>query len=253
MKKQQTKIAIDIGNTSISFADITTKRIVRIFSVDSSLKQKDIEKMICKLNNKYSDIDNVYICSVVPKTLKVVKIAIKKILNINAKVIGADIKVPVKNKYYNKAQVGQDRLVCAYIAKELLGSPVVIIDFGTAITIDVVSKKGEYEGGLIIPGIRLSAESLFNKAALLPNVEAIKTPKRLIGKNTEESILSGIFFGYGAMCSCLIRSISTQIKASPKVVVTGGYTKLMKKYLKVKIDKIDNDLIFKGIRLLISS
>ncbi|MBU4333706.1 MAG: type III pantothenate kinase, partial [Candidatus Omnitrophica bacterium] len=119
-----------------------------------------------------------------------------------------------------------------------------------AITFDIVSKKGEYEGGMIIPGIRLSAESLFKNTALLPHVDVIEEPEELIGKDTKQSILSGIFFGYGEMCSGLIKNISKNIKGRPKVIITGGFADLMKKYLSKKVTKVDPDLVFKGLGLL---
>ena len=138
--------------------------------------------------------------------------------------------MPMENNY-NPKQIGQDRLVGAYAAKVLYGFPAIIIDFGTATTFDVVNGKGEYDGGLIVPGIRLSTETLFQKTALLPRIENIQAPKNLVGKNTQDSILSGLFYGYGTMSSGLIDLIEKKIKGKAKVIITGGYTSLMKKYI----------------------
>jgi type III pantothenate kinase len=126
----------------------------------------------------------------------------------------------------------------------------VIIDLGTAVTFDVVNARGDYEGGMIVPGIMMSAESLFHKTALLPKIQEIQAPKQLIGRDTQQSILSGLFHGYGAMCNGLIDDITRQLKCKPKVIVTGGYTNLMKKYIKNRMTCIDNHLVFKGIYLL---
>jgi len=246
-------LAVDIGNTNISFAVLKGEKVIhKISSPQSDLREnkKHALDILKKMGIRYPKLRRAVICSVVPNVLKIIKSSIKECFNIDAMVIGEDICVPIKNKYYNPAQVGQDRLLCAYAAKCLYGYPVIVIDLGTAITLDVVSLSGSYEGGIIIPGIRLSIESLHRKTAMLPLVELIKSPKKLIGKSTEESILSGVFNGYGAMCANLIDSLSQEFPQKPKVIVTGGHTQLMKKYISEKITKIDSSLVFKGMYLL---
>jgi type III pantothenate kinase len=247
-------LAVDVGNTRISFAVMRGKKIIYMDLVDSTLSSVKLRKALLlhlkKINRKHYNVDQVIICSVVPKVLKVVAQSIKSTLSIDPLIIGKDIKVPVKNNYRKPKQVGVDRLVCAYAARELYGKPSIIIDLGTAITLDVISKKGHYEGGLIIPGIKLSAETLFSHTALLPNIKKFYVPKHLIGKDTEESILSGLFNGYGQMCCGLIDSIANDIKGKPSVVVTGGHTQIMKKFIRSKVDVIDKDLVFKGMYLL---
>lgn len=249
-------LAIDIGNTSISIGVMKNLDVVGNYHIDQAYTkrslEKDIKDQLKLIHKKYPQIKRIAVCSVVPQLNKRLARKIQKIFQIKPLFIGTDIEVPIKNNYDNPKQVGQDRLVGAFAAKSLYGVPVIIIDFGTAITFDFVSKKGDYEGGMIIPGIRLSAESLFRKTALLPRIEKIKAPKTLIGKNTEESILSGIFHGYGAMSRGLIDMISKSIKGRPKVIVTGGYTQLMRKFISKKIDKIDHQLVFKGMALLVN-
>ena len=195
-------------------------------------------------------IEAALICSVVPKLNKSVESLLKTYLNIPVYLIGKDLKVPIVNEYKKPQQVGQDRLVCAFAAKELYGVPVIIIDFGTAITFDVVSVKGAYEGGMIVPGMKMSTESLFQRTALLPRIDRIRMPRNVVGKNTRESILSGIIYGYGAMCCGLIDQIANEIKVKPKIVITGGHTDLMNKLIQHKINYADKDLVFKGIKLL---
>ena len=247
-------LAIDLGNTTISLAVLRGKTVMQTYCVDLTaslvLLKSKINSVVKRVKRRYPKIQKVILCSVVPKASKLVQSVIKSQMKINALVIGKDIIVPIKNKYKNPKHVGQDRLVCAYAAKIMYGQPTIIIDFGTAITFDVVTHKGEYEGGLIVPGIRLSAESLFHKTALLPKIRKIKTPQSLIGKNTQESILSGIFHGYGAMCNGLIDLISGKIQGRPKVIVTGGHTSLMRKFIKRKVHKVDRNLVFKGMILL---
>lgn len=206
---------------------------------------------ITKTNNASRlTIDDVIICSVSPKALTIAKACVKKVFKISPKIIGKDIIVSIKNKYDDPKQVGQDRLVCAYAAIELYGAPAVVVDLGTAITFDVISKRHEYLGGMIVPGIRLSAEALYNKTALLPKI-SIHKPKRLIGKTTEESILSGIFYGYGEMIKGIIDLLSKQFHQEPKIIVTGGFSDLMKHYVPEYKCIVEKELIFKGISFLV--
>jgi len=240
-------LAIDIGNTTIGFAVIhKSGQIVSTAIIDTDAKISKIKAVVAKIL-KGQVIDRAVICSVVPKTSKILEDILKK--NMPVDIIGRDIRVPIKNLYKNPKQVGQDRLVGAFGAMKIYGCPLIVVDLGTAITFDVISSKGDYLGGSIVPGIRLSAESLFLKTALLPHIE-IKAPKNIIGKTTQESILSGLFYGYGSLCRGVIDLISQQIKAKPKVVMTGGHTNLMKKFVSPKIRIIDEDLVFKGIYFL---
>ncbi len=248
------QLAIDIGNTTIRCAVIDGS-VIEVLDVLENRKGdevlcKKIKQVIKKAVMKYS-VDEGIICSVVPHALSVVKQAGRS-LHFPLKVIGRDVCVPMPNKYDDPAQVGQDRLVCAYAARTLYGVPAVVVDLGTAITFDVVSVKGEYLGGIIAPGIRLSVETLFRQTALLPKVKVAK-PKRIIGKSTEESILSGIFYGYGEMIKGIVDLLSKQIHTTPVVVVTGGYADLMKQYIPKYTCIIDKDLVFKGISLSYSA
>ena len=247
-------LAVDIGNTTISLAVMRGQRVVQLYAIESTITATALKtkfrKTLRSVQRKYSAVDRVVLCSVVPNILRVAEKIIIRQMRIAPEVIGRDIKVPMKNNYHHPKQVGQDRLVCAYAVKCLYGQPAVIIDFGTAVTFDVVSHRGHYEGGIIVPGIRLSVESLYKNAALLPKIHSIHKSRSLIGKNTEESILSGVFYGYGAMCCGLIDRIAKQMRRRPRVIVTGGYTHLMKKYIASKISKIDKNLVFKGITLL---
>jgi len=246
-------VAIDIGNTAIKVALLKGREIVKeklIYRLDSQATVR--AKLIAALSSYKRfgpKLKDIVICSVVPRHCKLTEALIKKIYRRKAKVIGRDLKVPIKNNYKNPRHVGEDRLVGAYAAKCLYASPLVIIDFGTAVTIDVVGPRGAYEGGIIVPGIRLSAESLFKKTALLPNILTFKPPRSLIGRDTRSSILSGLFYGYGALCDGLIDRISHQMGRRPKVIITGGHTRAMRKLIARKIHRIDKQLVIKGIYL----
>ncbi len=244
-------LAIDIGNTTISLGIMKGEEAVQVLHLETALGNVALRRKLCavllKWQKKYQPISEIIICSVVPKTLKTIKPFLKMIFGKAPLVIGKDIKVPIKNLYKNPRQVGQDRLVGAYAAKIQYGFPCVVVDLGTAITFDIVSKKGEYLGGLILPGLRMSVESLFKKTALLPKVK-IQKPKELIGRDTKNSILGGIFYGYGTLCDGLIQLISKELKVRPKVIVTGGHTFLMKEFSR-EISTVDRHLVFKGIAL----
>jgi len=266
-------LAIDIGNTTIGFAVIhKAGRIESVAIIDTDAKANKIKAVVAKIL-RAQDISRAIICSVVPKASKTLEDMLKKTVPVD--LIGRDIIVPIKNCYKNPKQVGQDRLVGAYGAMKIYGFPLIVVDLGTAITFDAISAKGDYLGGAIVPGIRLSAESLFLKTALLPKIE-IQAPKYIIGKTTQESILSGLFYGYGSLCKGMIDLLSSQLSSpsralsfprkreSIKVIMTGGHTHLMKKFVSPKIRNsslsrhsresrnpiIDEDLVFKGIYFL---
>ncbi|MBF0489508.1 MAG: type III pantothenate kinase [Candidatus Omnitrophica bacterium] len=240
--------------TTIALGVVKNGKVVESLRIDTTDRADTLKPLLNKrlnyLLNKGYDLKKVVICSVVPKTTVLVERFIKYSLNIKAVVVGRDVIVPIKNHYKNPAQVGQDRLLGSYAALKLYGKPLIVVDLGTAITFDVISKKGEYLGGSIVPGIRLSAESLFLKTALLPEID-IKAPKSPIGRTTQESILSGLFYGYGVLCQGFIDLLARQLKANPKVVMTGGHTHLMKKFVSPRIRIIDEDLVFKGMSMLL--
>lgn len=247
-------LAVDIGNTSISFALLKGRQVKGLENLDVQLKFNDLKysfkRIIASLGKDKTILEGAMICSVVPDKTDFIARLIKSELGVPVRVVGKDIKVPIVNKYHNPEQVGQDRLIVAYAVKILYGQPAIVIDFGTATTFDVLSSRGHYEGGMIVPGIRLSIESLYLKTALLPRIEFVKAPKSLIGKTTKESILSGIFYGYGEMCNGLIDRISAHMTGRPQIIVTGGYTNVMKRFIEAKITKIDHLLVFKGMALL---
>ncbi len=246
-------LTVDIGNTTIHFAVCKNGDIVcrkSIATVQKNLElHADLKKALAFFCRRYSSLSRVVICSVVPSVTKVLGPLVFKYLKIKPLIVGQDTVVPIKNLYNNPKQVGQDRLVCAYAACELYGEPAIVIDLGTAITLDVVSQQREYLGGIIVPGIHITAETLFERTALLPLVEITK-PKSVIGKDTQGSILSGIFYGYGEMLKGLIKLLSHDSKVKPKVIITGGHAKLMAEYIKESIDVIDPDLVLKGLMLL---
>jgi type III pantothenate kinase len=145
-------------------------------------------------------------------------------------------------------EVGADRIVNAVAAFEDVGGPCIVVDFGTATTFDVVTARGEYAGGVIVPGIAISAEALFEKAARLWRVE-IRRPERVIGKTTAASVQSGLYFGYLSLVEGMIERISAEIGGSPRVIATGGLAELFGGGSE-KIERVDPLLTLKGLRLI---
>lgn len=243
-------LAIDIGNTNITFGLFSGRRLVKKgrFATSSINKYGYFRR---KLKNEWAGpgLKAIVICSVVPKAEKAVVKVLKQVFKVRVLILGKNIKVPIKNLYKNPRQVGQDRLVAAYAAHSLYGNktPVIVIDFGTAVTFDVVSKKGAYLGGLIAPGMEMSLNALSEKAALLPKVE-LKKPSFILGKTTKDSMASGVFYGYAAMCDGLVARLEKRFGQKFYVVATGGNARRISP-LSSSIDKIDENLVLKGINI----
>jgi type III pantothenate kinase len=235
-------LVVDIGNTNINFGIFKGKILKRSWSIPT-------KKVFLKSDlNLKSRLEKAIISSVYPKATQILNSRLKKILNIRPLIVGKDMKIPIKNLYKKPEQVGQDRLINAFAGREMYGAPLIIVDFGTAITLDVVSGKGDYLGGVIVPGIEISLEVLFKKCALLPQVKLSK-PKSLIGKDTKDSILSGLLNGFGCLCDGLVIRLRKKLKKRPLVIATGGNVEFMRKFCK-QIDKIDKNLTLKGLNLL---
>ncbi|MDP8230955.1 MAG: type III pantothenate kinase [Candidatus Gorgyraea atricola] len=224
-------LAIDIGNTYIHNGIFEGKVLKESFRV--STNSRNLRSIYKKR------FDAVIAVSVVPKALKDVEKALGK----KAMVVGRDIDSGVKNMYKNPRQVGQDRLVNARAAYELYGGSCIIVDFGTAITIDVVNDRKEYLGGVIMPGVEISLEALSNKAVLLPKVKLGK-PRGVLGKDTRQSMINGAVYGFSSMCDGIIARYGRK-----KVIATGGMSRLIAPYCK-SVDKIDPELTLKGLRLI---
>lgn len=237
-------LAIDIGNTNINFAVFKSNRIIRRFFVPT--ESYCLSRIKKKLKNQR--IDNTVICSVVPQVTNVLVKDLTRLLGRKPYIIGKDIRVPIKNLYRKPKQVGQDRLVNAYAGVISHCAPLIVIDFGTAVTLDVISRKKEYLGGMILPGLKLSLACLYEDTALLPKIK-LERPKELIGKDTKQSILSGIVYGFAALTDNLVKKIKEKIGKNTRVIGTGGNISLVGKYCK-HIYKIDKDLTLKGINLI---
>lgn len=237
-------LAIDIGNTNISFGLFSRARILRRFDIPT----KDYALKKLKKNLVETDIDDTIICSVVPKARRILQKDLARLLGKHPYIIGKDIKVPIRNIYRKPKQVGFDRLVNAYVGVMLYGAPLIVVDFGTAVTFDVISKNKAYLGGMILPGLQISLDALAERTALLPKIKLNK-PKEFIGRHTSNSMLSGIVYGFSALTDCLVMKIKNKIGKNAKVIGTGGNINLIGKYCK-GFDKTDRDLTLKGLYLI---
>ena len=244
-------LAIDIGNTNITAGIFHNAKLIEKTKMPTAAYHSYAKcfKRIFKAGGiTAADINSVIVSSVVPLALGRLVVSLNKILKYRITIIGKDVKVPIKNLYRKKSEVGQDRLVNAYAAKALYGAPAVIIDFGTAVTLDLISRKGDYLGGLILPGVEMSLRSLYKNTALLPRVELKEAP-HIIGKDTVNSMRGGILFGFGAMCDGLVAQYRKILGKDLKVIVTGGNAKLIKKYAR-SIQIVDEDITLKGLWLI---
>ncbi len=236
-------LAIDIGNTSIHFALHTKKRWSKHFFVSTKAKKGEIKRLLFKEKASWRNAE-IAIASVVPEKTETLLKIFKKI-GARPRVIGKNVRVPIQNRYSNPSQVGVDRLLGAFAAWKRVKKELIVIDFGTAITFDVVSAKGEYLGGVIAPGIEISLEALFKKTALLPKIR-LAHPKNWIGKDTVESIRVGCSVGIGGLCDRTVEAISKKYGMKPVVLATGGYAHFMKRYCR-SVKAVVPDLILEGI------
>ncbi len=241
------KLLIDIGNTNTSIALLKGRRFLKSYFIHTSRKEISEGSLRRLLGRHFRDIDKIVVVSVAPEFLAILKKAFKRLASrIPVIVVGKDLKVPMKNRYKKPGEVGQDRLVTSFAAANICRPPLVAIDFGTAVTLDFVNKKGEYEGGLIFPGLRLALGSLVEDTALLPKV-AIKPTKGFIGRDTRGSMNNGILYGYAALCDGLIERFRKQYGRSLSVIATGGDAGLVARYSR-HIKTVYPNLIFEGLR-----
>jgi len=240
-------LTLDVGNTNVTATLFKGLRPVKKLALPTGKFRKPGGVSALRRSFAGRSIRAVVICSVVPGIERKLSAELKKAFKVKPIFLGRDIKVPIRNLYKKPGQVGQDRLVNAYAAHLIYGSPAIIIDFGTAVTFDVTSIKGAYLGGVITPGISLSLDVLSERTALLPRVE-LKTVTPLLGRDTPSSIAGGMIHGYGAMCDGLVGRFRKKLKKNFRVIATGGNAALISK-VSASINVVDQDLTSKGILL----
>ena len=238
-----------MGNTSVSFGFFQGKRLLREWRLPTQSLRGSISQRQLLRGMDPKLLRGIILCSVVPWATQILKRRLKSLRSsLPRYIVGQNLHCPIPNRYRNPRQVGQDRLVNAYACLRLYGVPAIICDFGTAITLDLLSKKGEYEGGIICPGMGISLEALAEKTALLPKVR-LKPPRQLLGKETEETIRSGAFFGFASLCDGLVERLREKYGRRIKAVLTGGHSSLISTYCK-KINYKNRLLTLQGLNLL---
>lgn len=249
---------LDVGNTNIVLGIYKDKKLMVDWRLSTDHKRSSDEygiqvRQLFEQNNiKASDIEGIIISSVVPNIMYSLEHMIRKYFNQNPIVVGPGVKTGINIKYDNPKEVGADRIVNAVAAHEIYEKPLIIIDFGTATTFCSVTKEANYLGGTICPGIKISSDALFDKAAKLPRVELVKTPG-VICKNTVASIQAGIIYGYAGQVDYIVSKMKKEMMAlgeeEPFVVATGGFAKLISEEAK-SIDEINAILTLEGLRVI---
>ncbi len=194
------------------------------------------------------EVGGVALASVVPPLTPVLVALARDYLGQDALVVEPGVRTGMPILYEPASDVGADRIVNGVAAYEIFGGPVIVVDFGTATTFDVVTARGEYVGGVICPGVGISADALFQRAARLPRVD-VRQPVRVIGRSTVASIQSGLFFGYVALVEGLIARIKAELDEPCRVVATGGLAQTLASELP-SIDAVDPVLTLTGLRLI---
>jgi len=257
-------LAVDIGNTNTSIGIFRGRRLVRAFAVATEGWRRGRGPRLRGARGA----DPAIICSVVPWATPRVSKALRSLGCRWVRVVGRDVRVPLKNRYRYPRQVGQDRLVGAYAALMAFKRDCIVCDFGTAITIDIVKAvkrqhlrttnderrttepQGEYLGGVIAPGLEISLDALASRTALLPKV-ALREPPGLLGRDTANSIRSGILYGSAALCDGLVTQLKRKYAPQAVVVATGGASSLISRYIRT-IDHLRPHLVLEGLSRLSS-
>ncbi|MGB8658665.1 MAG: type III pantothenate kinase [Candidatus Zixiibacteriota bacterium] len=247
-------LAIDIGNTHTVLGIYDRNKLKEHFRVTSNhaLTADECGVLLKQLFPNYRRVKRVIICSVVPPLTPVYEEMSKRFLGVDPVVVSSNLPLGIRISYHDPSQVGADRLANAVAGYQIYGGPVIIVDLGTATTFDVISEKGEYLGGAIAPGIETSSANLFHRAAQLFKV-SLRRPKKAIGKNTEESLRSGIIFGSVGQIDGIVNRIKDELRKEfkitkkPRVIATGGLASLIAKESKT-IEKVDPVLTLEGLR-----
>lgn len=248
-------LVFDVGNTNMVIGIYKDKSLVKDWRICTDIHKTSDEygmligNLLAHNNIDIKSIDDVIISSVVPNVMHALENFCIKYCEKKPMIVGPGIKTGLNIKYDNPKQVGADRIVNAVAAIEKYGSPLIIVDFGTATTFCAISDKAEYLGGTICPGLKISSEALFNGAAKLPRVELIK-PGKTICKATVEAMQAGIIYGYVGQVEKIISMMKKELGSEDiKVVATGGLSSLIHSETD-SIDHIDKFLTLEGLRLI---
>lgn len=249
-------LVVDVGNTNTVIGIFEKDQLICDWRIRSTPRITEDEFHIVISNLFQSkqikpiDIEKTIVSCVVPPMMKILDdYCVKYLGHAPCWIDAKSVQMPIL--YDNPEEVGADRLVNGIAAYHLYKTSLIIIDFGTATTFDVISSKGEYLGGAIAPGIGIAAEALFKRASKLPRVELFNPPETVIGKNTVHSMKSGIIYGYAEMVDGMVRRIKQEMPAEPepKVIATGGLAPLMKN-ISNTIESVETGLTLEGLKII---
>jgi type III pantothenate kinase len=244
----------DVGNTNIVLGVYKSDELKHHWRIETNRNRTEDEfGMIIKSLFEHDglaleDIDGIIISSVVPPIMLALERMCQKYFHIKPLVVGPGVKTGLDIKYENPREVGADRIVNAVAAIHEYGSPLIIVDFGTATTYCYINEHRQYLGGAIAPGINISTEALYSRAAKLPRIE-ITTPEGVIGKNTVSAMQAGIVYGYVGQVEGIVRRMMEQSVKIPTVIATGGLSNLIAQESSI-IDIVDPYLTLKGLQLI---
>jgi type III pantothenate kinase len=247
-------LVIDAGNTNITlgvFAGedlIAQWRIVTDHAKHSDEYVADLQDLFQSECLHLNKIDAVVIASVVPPLDQTLKLMTQSGFQLSPLFVNHTVDTGLKILYDSPADVGADRIVDAVAAVTKYGAPCIVVDFGTATTFNAVNAAHEYLGGVIAPGIMISAEALFLRAAKLPRVE-IKQPEKVIGSSTVGAMQSGIYHGYAGLVDGVLEKMIVEMNTKPRVIATGGFAPLIADASRF-IEKVDSTLTLDGLRLV---
>jgi type III pantothenate kinase len=247
-------LTIDVGNTNIVYGLFQGDRLVHQFRVESARGRTADEYSVQLLSlldmhgvNR-GGISAAIVACVVPSLIEPMVELVRRAFARDAMVVGPGIRTGMAILIENPREVGADRIADAVAGYEKAKGGVIVVDFGTSTNFDCVTPKGEYLGGVLAPGLQISAEALFSRAAKLPRVEIVKPP-RVVGKNTIHAMQSGIIYGYVGLVDGIVERLTTELGYPCSVIATGGLASLIAPLSKT-IEDVDDVLTLQGLRIL---
>jgi len=249
---------IDVGNTNTVLGVYNQRELLKSWRVrtERNTTEDEFNILVASLFSaskfQLHDVSKIIVSCVVPPMVTILDSFCRKYIGHVPHWVNAKSYKQMPILIYNPSELGADRIVNAVAAYHKYHSSLIVIDFGTATTFDVISEKGEYLGGAISPGIMISSEALFREASKLPRVEIFIPPERVVGKDTGESLKSGIIYGYAGLVDGLVKRLKKELGLEPKIVATGGLASLINDVSET-IEIVDHDLTLEGLRIISES
>jgi type III pantothenate kinase len=247
-------LVVDVGNTQTHIGTFSGTELVEHWRF-ATVRQSTADELGAALRSllalrgvTFDDVDASIVSSTVPQLRPEWTEMARRYLGHEMPVVGPGLRTGMPIRYDNPREIGPDRLVNAVAGFAKAGGPCVIVDFGTAVTHDIVSADGEYLGGVIFPGVEISLEALTERAAALPKIDLVE-PRSLVGKTTVDAIRSGMIFGYAAMVDGILRRLRAELGDGMKAIATGGLAHVVVPFCEC-IDDLDDLLTLQGLRLI---